>query len=54
MIPGWIEMIMTMKKGEVRQVVIPPSLAYGSQGFGPIEPNSWLVFEMELVDITGG
>ena len=50
-IPGWIEMVMGMKAGEVRQVVIPPELAYGSQGYGPIAPDSWLIFQMELVAI---
>jgi len=53
-IPGWIEMIMDMQKGETRKVVIPPFLAYGDQGYGPIEPNSWLIFEMELVSFTEG
>ena len=50
-IPGWIESVMDMRPGEIRRVVIPPSLAYGEQGYGPIEPNSWLVFEMELVGV---
>lgn len=53
-IPGWIEMVMGMQSGEVRKVVIPPFLAYGDQGYGPIEPNSWLIFEMELVSFTEG
>ena len=53
-IPGWIEMVMDMQPGEVRKVVIPPFLAYGDQGYGPIEPNSWLIFEMELVSFTEG
>jgi peptidylprolyl isomerase len=53
-IPGWIEMVMNMKPGEVRKVVIPPYLAYGDQGYGPIEPNSWLIFEMELVSFIPG
>jgi len=53
-IPGWIEMVMDMQPGEVRKVVIPPILAYGDQGYGPIEPNSWLIFEMELVSFTEG
>ncbi len=52
-IPGWIEMIMNMEVGEVRNVVVPPSLAYGSQGYGPIEPDSWLIFEMTLVSFIG-
>lgn len=51
-IPGWIEMVMDMKPGEIRKVLIPPEFAYGEQGYGPIEPNSWLIFEMELVAIN--
>ena len=51
-IPGWDKTLATMKKGEKRFVVIPPELAYGTRGYpGVIPPNSWLVFEMELVDI---
>lgn len=53
-ISGWVEMVMGMKSGEVRKVLIPPNLAYGEQGYGPIEPNSWLVFEMELVSFVDG
>jgi len=48
-IPGWVEMITDMNPGEVRQVIIPPYLAYGKTGYGPIEPGSWLIFEMELL-----
>ncbi len=49
MIPGWIEMVMSMKAGEIRKVVLPPETAYGESGFGPIGPNSWLIFQLELV-----
>ena len=50
-IPGWDRVVMSMKKGEKRFVVIPPELAYGSRGTpgGPIPPDSWLAFEIELV-----
>jgi len=50
-IPGWDKVVMTMKKGEKRMIVIPPELAYGSRGTpgGPIAPNSFLAFEVELV-----
>ncbi|CAD7838295.1 Peptidyl-prolyl cis-trans isomerase [Olavius algarvensis spirochete endosymbiont] len=48
-IPGWFEMITDMNPGEIRQVLIPPYLAYGDKGYGPIEPDSWLLFEMKLV-----
>lgn len=53
-IPGWIEMVMAMRPGELRKVIIPPKLAYGSQGYGPIQPNSWLIFEMELTAVGEG
>ncbi len=51
-IAGWDQTILEMKLGEERTVVIPPNLAYGEQGYpGAIPPNSWLIFEMELVKV---
>ena len=50
-VAGWAEGVSTMKVGGVRELVIPPNLAYGDQGAGNvIPPNSTLVFFIELLD----
>jgi peptidylprolyl isomerase len=51
MIPGFDEAVADMRQGEKRLVALPPELAYGERGAGPIPGNSFLIFEMELVQI---
>ncbi len=50
-IQGWQEAIPLMTVGSRWQIVIPPELAYGPKGAGPIGPNSTLIFDIELIEI---
>jgi len=51
-IPGFAGGIAGMKVGGRRELVIPPSLGYGSQAVAAIPPNSTLVFVIDLVAVS--
>jgi FKBP-type peptidyl-prolyl cis-trans isomerase FkpA/FKBP-type peptidyl-prolyl cis-trans isomerase FklB len=52
-IPGWTEALQKMHVGDKWQLFVPPKLAYelNPPPRSPIEPNSLLIFEIELLEV---
>jgi FKBP-type peptidyl-prolyl cis-trans isomerase FkpA len=50
-ISGFNRGVLGMRVGGLRRFVLPPELAYGSTGNGPIPPNATIVFEVELTNV---
>lgn len=51
-IRGWVEALQLMPVGSKWRLFIPSDLAYGASGAGQsIEPNSTLIFDVELLNI---
>lgn len=48
-IPGWHDGMQGMRVGGVRQIIIPPHMAYGAMGSGPIPGNAVIVFRVEIL-----
>lgn len=51
LITGWIYTLMDMTPGEIRTIVLPSSLGYGSMSVGSINPYSVLRFDIHLISI---
>ena len=50
-IPGWTEGIQLVGEGGKIKLFIPAELAYGERGQQGIEPNSTLLFDVEVVEV---
>ena len=50
-IAGWTEGVQLMKEGGKYEFYIPGDLAYGEAGNSGIEPNSTLIFTVELLKV---
>jgi FKBP-type peptidyl-prolyl cis-trans isomerase FklB len=53
-IPGWREALLLMKEGSKWQIFVPSDLAYGPKGGSGVEPNSTLIFDVELLRVSPG
>lgn len=51
LLPGWEEGIMLMKAGGKINLLLPPELAFGSEGYGSIPPDSQIIIEVELISV---
>jgi len=49
LIPGFKEGLRKMNIGDKVMLFIPSHLAYGTQGHGPIPPDTDLIFELEII-----
>lgn len=47
---GWARGLLGMNEGGVRQLIVPPNLAFGAEGFETynIPPNATLIYETTL------
>lgn len=54
LIPGWIDSLALMARGEKRRIWVPAALAYGDSSTDPAAPAGDLVFDIELLGILPG
>jgi peptidylprolyl isomerase len=53
LIKGWSQGMTGMRVGGRRELIIPPSLAYGKSGSPPsVPPNATLVFVVDLLSVS--
>lgn len=51
-IEGWDRGVAGMREGGVRTLIISPEFGYGDNQVGSIPPNSILIFEVELLEVS--
>ena len=50
-IRGWDEGFALLKEGSKARLILPPWLAYGDKGAGPIPPDETIFFDVELLEV---
>lgn len=51
LLPGWEEGVLMMQVGGQARMVLPSELAFGSEGYGMIPPDSDIILIVELISI---
>ncbi len=51
LVPAWMEALPRMKVGDEWILYAPAKLGYGAEGYGPIPPNSALIFRVKLLGL---
>ena len=51
-IDGWTEALQLMNEGSKYRLFVPAKLGYGETGNNEIEPNSVLIFDVELLEVN--
>jgi len=51
LVPGFREAMLNMNIGDKAHVFIPSHLGYGANGYGPVPPNTNIVFDIEIAGI---
>ena len=51
LVPAWMEALPRMKVGDEWILYAPAALGYGAEGYGPIPPNSALIFRVKLLGL---
>jgi hypothetical protein len=51
LIEGWNIAMEQVTKGTSRRIIIPPAMGYGARGRPNIPANSWLIFDVDIVDV---
>lgn len=51
LVPGFREAMLNMNVGDKARVFIPSYLGYGVTGYGMIQPNTDLIFDIEIIGI---
>ena len=54
LVQGWMEALPMMHVGDTWMLYVPPELGYGHKSMGIIQPDSPLIFKIQLLGVSPG